>query len=189
MSATPHDDSAAVPVPGTFQFRLLRSEAADRIPPLDDWRLQEQLHESFTRFGRHAVLGAQVEVVRRHHAALDTPHLLLSIVALVPATLLFGPDGPSRSLLTAALESAFERSALPEPFELETIPVTDAVRRVFERAREEADKRGYDRVGTGPLLLGLVQEEKPSASREVLEQHGITYQSLCANLSPDAFTL
>jgi hypothetical protein len=170
-----------IDAPGFYYQRLYDSNLGIRVPPLDDPQLA-WLRPIFTRRARYAMLCARIAVVRLQHPMLDLEHVLLGIVEATPPEL-FAPDGLSRDVLTAAIESIVSPGGTPR---LEAIPVTDAVRHMVERASEEGRERGYDLIGIGPLLLSLTRETA-SLPSEILAKYGITYAGLRANLSPTAF--
>lgn len=179
------------PVPGRFQYRLLRSSATsgERIPDMTNLD-RGWVRNTFTTFARHALAQARVAVVHWRHDELDLEHLLLGIFYAAPIALLL-PGALDGDSLRSNLEVLFVQGGADR---LETIPVTDAVLQVMSVAAEEARDRGleylgmpYNRIGLGPLLLALAREEQSSPST-FLAQHGITYSRLRSELLPPAFT-
>lgn len=177
----------SLPVPG-FSYKRLSPLPPGAIPPFADPHLRwlSSRQSLFTRRARSTIVGACMAVVYRHSPVLDVEHVLLGILERTPGELfaaMFASDTTSSATLLRAVEAAL---APVGSFQLEAIPVTVAVRNVVALARREASVRGYVRIGTGPLLLGLAREEQ-SLPGEVLAQHGMTYARLCEGLSPAAF--
>jgi hypothetical protein len=170
-------------IPGTFQYRLLSQRSEESIPDLANldhlW-----VREHFTRLARFALLQAQVAVVRWKAPALDVEHMLWGLLIVLPTEAL-APGGPTNQILRSRLESLMVPGQTQR---LEAIVVTDAVLQVIVHAEQEAHERTYDLIGTGPLLLGLTKEDYGPPTR-ILADNGITYASLRAELSPDAFTM
>jgi ATP-dependent Clp protease ATP-binding subunit ClpC len=115
------------------------------------------MFESFTDRARHVVVLAQDEARGLNHEYLGTEHLLLGLA-----------DDPdcvgSRALVSLGigLDSVRERilEALPAGPEPPPgyIPWTPRAKQVIGLSLAEAQRLGRDGVGTGHLLLGLLQD-------------------------------
>lgn len=179
-------DNGGLPlVPGQFQYRLLDTTATTEeiIPPIADSQLEALIRLNFTRLARNVTVRACAITVRWGATEMTVEHMLLGILEWesLPS---FIPDAPESQVLTQAVEAGLTPGSAPRP---DALPVTSGVHRIIERAAREAQERGYERIGVGPLLIGITLESSNSA-QECLTRYGITYERLRSSLPLTAFT-
>ena len=127
----------------------------------------------FDEGSRDALGGATAQAQRAHASAVHAEHLLLA--------LLEDPSGlPSRALARVGLDAAevaarIQRAAPARPWGLHTpvLPYADDVKGAIEFAMREARTAGLTAVGTGQLLLGVLQSPQ-GLPRRVLAPMDIT---------------
>lgn len=185
MSHDKPDNDGLHPVPGQFQYRQLWSSAKPEeiIPPLADSQLDAFIRWNFTRRAKHMTGCARAIAAQWRASAMTVEHLLLGILECNPLRY-FGVDGPETEILMRVVEAGLPSSSAPRPV---VLSATSGVRRVIESAAREAQDRGYQHIGSGPLLLGLTLESGSSA-QECLARYGITHERLRSSLPPAAFT-
>ena len=168
------DPSQPPPKPGTFQWRLIYSSVPeeDRIPPIANENLNRLVHirgNYATRRVRFAVSRAQIAVLRLHHGAMGTEHLLLGLLRdydrdLEAFLLALGQD---RRQLYGDWTKELVAGVADKP---QAILLTPACERVVHVAQEEA---GEQQVNALHLLLGICSEQTGQAAI-FLHQRGIT---------------
>jgi hypothetical protein len=135
------------------------------------------LYEGFTGQARRAVQLAHQQAVRFHNDHVGTVHLLLGVLRE-------GSGGAARLLAAHGLEPekvcrAVEPHIAPDvtPPGNDQLPLTPAVKRILEHAREEANLLHHSCIGTEHLLLGVLREWE-SLAVEILEPLGLTLATL-----------
>jgi ATP-dependent Clp protease ATP-binding subunit ClpA len=141
--------------------------------------------ERFTEDARLVFLRGRDLMRARSHAALDVEHVLLA--------LLRQPTGPAATMLRRLgapierLAGLVEREVLELPTLLagepvdDTLPATARVRRLVDRAREQAEQLGDPLVGTEHVLLAISGEPASPAAR-ALGTCGITQERVAVEL-------
>ena len=152
------------------------------------------MFERFTEAARRALFFGRFEVSELGGPTIEAEHLLLGILRADegPAPRLFAAAGLSYSEARAAIQARQgTRERLSTSFE---IPFTDEAKRVFERAREEADRLDHPHIGNEHMLLGILREESSFAAG-LLDSHGLnlerlreSFRNLPAETSPDSAT-
>jgi ATP-dependent Clp protease ATP-binding subunit ClpA len=185
MNRNEPDNDELRPIPGRFQYRLLYDSAKPEeiIPPLADSQLDAFIRWNFTRRARHMTGCARAIAAQWRASVMTVEHLLLGILECRPLRY-FGVDEPDTEILIHAVEVSFLPASATGPT---VLSVTPGVRHVIEGAGREAQDRGYQHIGSGPLLLGLTLESGSSA-QEFLARYGITYKRLRSGLPPTVFT-
>jgi ATP-dependent Clp protease ATP-binding subunit ClpB len=144
-------------------------------------------HDRLTQRSQEAVQAAQSEAVRRGHQQVDAEHLLAALLAqpdgLVPRLLAkmdVAPDAV-RQALDRELE---KRPAVSGPgAEPGKVFVTPRLQRLFLRAEDEAKRLRDEYVSVEHLALALLEDEKGTALRRVLDAHGLTRERFLAALT------
>jgi ATP-dependent Clp protease ATP-binding subunit ClpC len=128
--------------------------------------------EKLTEQARQALGRTQELLLRLRHNALDTEHLLLVLLGqrdgLVPLALkhLEASPGPVLEQLQRDL------ARRPTASQTNTLYMTNRANAVFQRAMDDADRRGDSFVGTEHLLLAAIAEPNDPAAR-LFAEHGL----------------
>ena len=104
------------------------------------------MFEGYTPSARHAVYLGQEEARALHSGAIDTGHLLLGVLGVLPLLLPLRPEDVRARLRVGDDDS--------EGF----WPFTDAALRVLKGAPAEAERLGHGEVAPGHLLLALAAD-------------------------------
>ena len=131
----------------------------------------------FSRNGRKALLWAQVEAMRCGETRVEAPHLLLG--------LLHGTDTNAAKLLERAgvtiseLVEAIRRTLPPATSTIhdESSQLSSEAKQLLERAKDEQQTLGEDRIGTIALLLAIVEANHPKLTG-VLREFALTRSDL-----------
>ncbi|MHA6781370.1 Clp protease N-terminal domain-containing protein [Pseudonocardia saturnea] len=135
-----------------------KQAAQKRFVPKDPAELDPS--EGFARFtqeARNVVVTAQNEAHAAGNAEIRTEHLVLGLLA--------DPDSDAAAALRAqgAAPDAVRAAAvapLPAPGPVPAlIPFDAAARKALELTFREAVRLGHDRIGTGHVLLALLEQE------------------------------
>ncbi|HKS71465.1 MAG TPA: Clp protease N-terminal domain-containing protein, partial [Ktedonobacterales bacterium] len=135
--------------------------------------------DPFDRFTQRArkVMGlAREEAQRLNHNYIGTEHLLLGLVREgdgVAAKVLYSMH-VELNAVRAAVEHIIGRG---DRIVLGDVGLTPRAKKVFELARDEAQRMGHRYLGTEHLLLGLVREGEGIAAG-VLESLGVNLEKL-----------
>lgn len=130
----------------------------------------------FDEAARDAIGGATAEAQRANVTAVHAEHLLMALLA--------DPAGvPARALHRLGFQPAdirqrIEHAAPPRPWGVRApvLPFADDVKGAIEFAMREARAAGVHEVGTGQLLLGVLQSP-----------YGVPFRALAAlNITPVA---
>lgn len=126
--------------------------------------------EAFTDLALLAIHRAGIEARKLDHHHLDTEDLLLGLMCV-------GEGIGARALATMActvpgarawVEVKLGRGTRPAPMDPQLTP---AVRRVIDRAGLEAMQLGQEQIGTGHLLLGIIEEEEGGVMQVLRAMH------------------
>lgn len=123
--------------------------------------MEAKQFERFTDRSRKVMQLAQQEAQRFNHEAVDTPHVLIGLLeegSGIAANVLKNLDVDLRRIRveTEALLPGPGVTCDPELF-VGKLPYTDRVKRMFDRARTEAESLNHNYVGTEHLLLGMLK--------------------------------
>jgi ATP-dependent Clp protease ATP-binding subunit ClpC len=121
--------------------------------------------EKLTEQARQALGRSQDLLLKLRHNALDSEHLLLILLGqregLVP--LAFKHLGASPAPVLDRLQR--DLAARPATLNGSSLYITNRVNAAFQRAQEDADRRGDQFVGTEHLLLATIADPADPASR------------------------
>ncbi|MDQ2687168.1 MAG: ATP-dependent Clp protease ATP-binding subunit, partial [Armatimonadota bacterium] len=133
------------------------------------------MFDKFTERARQLVELAQ-EILRRYkHTQLDTEHLLLAMLEQNDGLTLqvLQNLGVDVRALTRAVEDSLARAPKVQySDDSAQIYITPRIKRVFDLAKEEAQRLQDSYIGVEHLLLGLIKETDGGAAR-TLKQYGI----------------
>ena len=133
--------------------------------------------EKLTEQARQALGRSQELLLKLRHNALDTEHLLLILLGhkdgLVPMA--FNHLGVSPAPILDRLQR--DLASRPATLNGSSLYITNRVNAVFQRAQEDADRRGDQFVGTEHLLLASLADPADPASR-LFVSFDLTYQKL-----------
>jgi ATP-dependent Clp protease ATP-binding subunit ClpC len=121
--------------------------------------------DKLTEQARQALGRSQELLLKLRHNALDSEHLLLILLGqregLVP--LAFKHLGVSPAPILDRLQR--DLAARPATLNGSSLYITNRVSAAFQRAQEDADRRGDQYVGTEHLLLAVLADPTDPASR------------------------
>jgi len=121
--------------------------------------------EKLTEQARQALGRSQELLVKLRHNALDSEHLLLILLGqregLVP--LAFKHLGASPAPILEKLQR--DLASRPATLNGSSLYITNRVSAAFQRAQEDADRRGDQYVGTEHLLLAALGDPTDPASK------------------------
>jgi ATP-dependent Clp protease ATP-binding subunit ClpA len=134
------------------------------------------MFERFTRDARMVVKAADTHARGLGSTTIEAEHLLLAIAAREPAMPALAEAGLDHDAVLAALDAERERSLMAVgisvgDFDLPPAPVTRhprfaaSARITLERSLKIAAARSDRRLGTGHILLALLQAEAGTVSR------------------------
>ncbi len=117
--------------------------------------------EGFSRFtdaARSVVVTAQNEARAAGNDTITPAHLLLGLVADAadPAAAALAAQGATTDAVRAAATAALPAGAAEPP---ELVPFDAAAKKALELTFREALRLGHDSIGTGHILLALLEEE------------------------------
>ena len=133
------------------------------------------MFDKFTERARGLVELAQEILQRYQHTQLDTEHLLLAMLEQNEGLALqvLQNLGTDTRALTRAVEDALARSPKVQYQDSSAqIYITPRIKRVFDLAKEEAQRLNDSYIGVEHLLLGLIKETDGGAAR-ILKQYNI----------------
>ena len=138
------------------------------------------MFEKFTERARELVQKAQDILVRYQHTQLDTEHLLLAMLEQndgLAVQVLQNLSVDTRTLAHAAEEALARAPKVQYADSGAQIYITPRIKRVFDLAKEEAQRLQDSYIGVEHLLLGLVKEGDGGAAR-LLKQGGVDEEKL-----------
>jgi len=132
------------------------------------------MFEKFTERARSLVQSAQDILVRYQHTQLDTEHLLLAMLEQnegLAVQVLQKLNVDTRALSHATEEALARAPKVQYADSGAQIYITPRIKRVFDLAKEEAQRLQDSYIGVEHLLLGLVNEGDGGAARLLKQQN------------------
>ena len=132
------------------------------------------MFEKFTERARGLVQSAQDILVRYQHTQLDTEHLLLAMLEQnegLAVQVLQKLNVDTRTLGHAVEEALARAPKVQYADQGAQIYITPRIKRVFDLAKEEAQRLQDSYIGVEHLLLGLVKEGDGGAARLLKQQN------------------
>jgi ATP-dependent Clp protease ATP-binding subunit ClpA len=141
------------------------------------------MFERYTEKARRSIFFARYEASEVGSPQIGTEHLLLGLVR--ESRRLLGPNPPVDSIrqwIQAHTAAAGEKISTSVD-----LPLNEECRHVLAWSADEADRMGHEKIATGHLLLGLMDQEG-CLGAEALREHGFTADVLrdeVAKSAPD----
>ena len=132
------------------------------------------MFEKFTERARELVQTAQDILVRYKHTQLDTEHLLLAMLEQndgLAVQVLQALNVDTRALSQAAEEALARAPKVQYADQGAQVYITPRIKRVFDLAKEEAQRLHDSYIGVEHLLLGLITEGDGGAARLLKQQN------------------
>ncbi len=132
------------------------------------------MFEKFTERARELVQTAQDVLVRYKHTQLDTEHLLLAMLEQndgLAVQVLQALNVDTRALSHAAEEALARAPKVQYADQGAQVYITPRIKRVFDLAKEEAQRLHDSYIGVEHLLLGLITEGDGGAARLLKQQN------------------
>ncbi len=132
------------------------------------------MFEKFTERARELVQTAQDILVRYKHTQLDTEHLLLAMLEQndgLAVQVLQALNVDTRALGQAAEEALARAPKVQYADQGAQIYITPRIKRVFDLAKDEAQRLHDSYIGVEHLLLGLITEGDGGAARILKQQN------------------
>ena len=137
----------------------------------------------YTEKAQEALLGAQRIAEERNHSQVDAEHLLVTLLqqdeGVVPRLLEKLGIQPSQVLN----QLSTELDKLPRVYGGTQLSMTPRLRRIIQRAYEEANRLTDEYVSTEHLFLAIVDDQEASAAKKVLGTFGLTREKVYAALT------
>jgi ATP-dependent Clp protease ATP-binding subunit ClpC len=131
--------------------------------------------ERFTDEARRVIVMAQDEAREMPHDYIGTEHVLLGLLRVDESVGFWALNDAGISLDSA--RRAVRRIVGSEEEPQSHIPFTERAKKALENAYRQTLERGDQAVGSGHLLLGLLQEPHGVAV-EVINDHGVPLDTL-----------
>ena len=130
---------------------------------------------------QQAIQHAREEALRLGHDAISTEHLLLGLIQLGEGTAveILQNLGVDLDEVRETIESAIQSPSTL--LKMGNIPFTKRAEKVLKVSYIEGKNYNAENIGTEHLLLALIKDEEGVAS-QVLESHGVTYDTVKAEL-------
>ena len=138
------------------------------------------MFEKFTERAREMVQKSQDILGRYHHTQLDTEHLLLAMLEQndgLAAQVLQNLNVDTRALSQATEEALARAPKVQYADAGAQVYITPRIKRVFDLAKDEAQRLQDSYVGVEHLLLGLVKEGDGGTAR-LLKQYGVDEEKI-----------
>ncbi len=132
------------------------------------------MFERFTERARELVQTAQDILARYHHTQLDTEHLLLAMLEQndgLAVQVLQALNVDTRALSHTAEEALARAPKVQYADQGAQVYITPRIKRVFDLAKEEAQRLHDSYIGVEHLLLGLITEGDGGAARLLKQQN------------------
>jgi len=132
------------------------------------------MFEKFTEKARELVQMAQDILVRYKHTQLDTEHLLLAMLEQnegLAVQVLQKLNVDTRALAHATEEALARAPKVQYADQGAQIYITPRIKKVFDLAKEEAQRLHDSYIGVEHLLLGLIKESDGGAARLLKQQN------------------
>jgi hypothetical protein len=133
----------------------------------------------FSAYAREALQSAKQLAVQLKQGYLGTEHILWALVAVESGSAI---EALKRMpIAPAAIQDELLRLAAPpeEPATTELLPCTPRLLKALDCAIHHARELGHACVGTGHLLLGLIDDDQ-TVSRQILLNLGVSTEDLRA---------
>ena len=163
------------------QHGITYETARSKIPnditePRQEWTPPTTFFGRFTNPARRVIFYARYEAAVARSSEIGPEHLLLGLLRadqpLWRKVADLEPQTVAGTLRTALAQGPGE--AQPVSTDL---PLSASAKAALLSARTHADTQGSTSVETRHLLLGLLQNHLAPSTSELLNQHGITYES------------
>jgi ATP-dependent Clp protease ATP-binding subunit ClpB len=132
----------------------------------------------YTEKAQEAIIAAQQLADREGHAELLPEHLLIALVeqkdGIVPSIL--QKIGAAPPAVVSTVRSEVGR--LPRASGSSQVALSPRFRQVADAAEQEAERLKDDYVSTEHLLVAIASEGRRAAAARILEQHGITRDTI-----------
>jgi len=130
---------------------------------------------------QQAIQHAREEALRLGHDAIGTEHLLLGVIQLGEgsAVEILQNLGVDLDEVRETIESAIQSPSTL--MKMGNIPFTKRAEKVLKVSYIEGKNYNAENIGTEHLLLALIKDEEGVAA-QVLESHGVTYDTVKAEL-------
>lgn len=137
------------------------------------------MFEAYTENARFVVFFARLEAGNLGAAEIQSTHLLLGLLRQPRAMFVrLNIPGPKLAVLRkACVWEGPLREPVPESVD---IPLGQESVAIFRRVEEEMSSRGQKEVDVEHFLLAALHV--PSRAKEILNQHGLTYKGISANI-------
>jgi len=132
------------------------------------------MFEKFTERARELVQTAQEILARYKHTQLDTEHLLLAMLEQndgLAVQVLQALNVDTRALSRAAEEALARAPKVQYADQGAQVYITPRIKKVFDLAKEEAQRLHDSYIGVEHLLLGLIKEGDGGAARLLKQQN------------------
>ena len=132
------------------------------------------MFEKFTERARELVQTAQEILARYKHTQLDTEHLLLAMLEQndgLAVQVLQALNVDTRALSQAAEEALARAPKVQYADQGAQVYITPRIKKVFDLAKEEAQRLHDSYIGVEHLLLGLITEGDGGAARLLKQQN------------------
>ncbi len=132
------------------------------------------MFEKFTERARELVQTAQEILVRYKHTQLDTEHLLLAMLEQndgLAVQVLQDLNADTRALAHAAEDALARAPKVQYADQGAQIYITPRIKKVFDLAKDEAQRLHDSYIGVEHLLLGLITEGDGGAARLLKQQN------------------
>jgi len=139
------------------------------------------MFERYTEKARRSIFFARYEASVFGSPQIGTEHLLLGLVR--ESGQLLGPNPPVESI-----RQWIQAHGSPMHEKISTsvdLPLNEECRHALRWGAEEADKMGHEKIATGHLLLGLMDQEGCLAA-DALREHGVTADELRESIAQSA---
>jgi ATP-dependent Clp protease ATP-binding subunit ClpC len=129
--------------------------------------------ERLTEHARRTLFFSRYEASQFGSGYIEPHHLLLALLREAkPVFGLLSLDSPEAvQSIRAEVERRFPPKVNWE--QCWQLPLSDAGRRIFDYAAEEARHMGMLHIGTGHLLLGILREENAPGTTAILQSRGL----------------
>jgi len=132
------------------------------------------MFEKFTERARELVQTAQEILARYKHTQLDTEHLLLAMLEQndgLAVQVLQALNVDTRALSQAAEEALARAPKVQYADQGAQVYITPRIKKVFDLAKDEAQRLHDSYIGVEHLLLGLITEGDGGAARLLKQQN------------------
>jgi ATP-dependent Clp protease ATP-binding subunit ClpB len=137
----------------------------------------------YTEKAQEAIIAAQQLADREGHAEILPEHLLITLVeqreGIVPS--IVQKLGKDPATVAAAVRG--EVSRLPRAHGGSQVSLSPRLRQVTDAAEQEAERLKDEYVSTEHLLVAIASEGRRSTAARILEQHGITRDTILQALT------